>query len=195
MAGLSSPVVAVSFPIMRGYYSTASLQGQPKRDPEVVVRVTIQVLWGWRAPPTPAGQQQQKEGSMSSGTFWEDNDLGRKIVEVLAEVTYQNPDHHLGRPFLTAYQLAILFKRRFPEDSDHLGHPVGGAGSGLQYSLASYLAGQLSRKIRSGEVTNIEGGFLSNRQLLRIEFDDDGETITSSSTSTQYDLSMFRYVD
>ncbi len=146
----------------------------------------IQVLWGWRAPPTPAGQQQQKEGSMSSGTFWEDNDLGRKIVEVLAEVTYQNPDHHLGRPFLTAYQLAILFKRRFPEDSNHLGHPVGGAGSGLPYSLASYLAGQLSRKIGSGEVTNIEGGFLSNRQLLRIEFDDDGETITSSSTSTQY---------
>ena len=52
---------------------------------------------------------------------------------------------------------------------------------------------ELSRKVGNGELSEvIEGGFLSNQQLLRIEFDDEGETITSSSTDSQYDTSLFR---
>ena len=129
---------------------------------------------------------------MGTKNFWEDNDLEQKIVDVLADVTYAKPDHHFGRPFVTAYQLAILFRERYPEEYERFGHPVGGKGSGVQYSLASYLAGQLSRKIRSGQVTRVKGSFLSNEHLLRIEFDDAGETVASSSTYSQYDLSMFR---
>ncbi len=132
---------------------------------------------------------------MSTESFWEDRNLGQKIVDVLGGVTYVEPDHHFGRPFVTAYQLAVLFKERFREDFCDFGHPVGGKGSGVQFSLTSYLAGQLSAKIKSGEITNIEGRFLSNRQLLNIEFDDYGKTITSSLTDSQYDLSMFRLRD
>ena len=33
---------------------------------------------------------------------------------MLAELSYNEADHHFGRPFLTAYQLAILFKERYP---------------------------------------------------------------------------------
>ena len=129
---------------------------------------------------------------MRTGNFWENNDLEQKIVDLLADVTYTESDHHFGRPFVTAYQLAILFKERYPEEFKRFGHPVGGKDSGVQYSLTSYLAGQLSRKIKSGQVTRVKGSFLSNQHLLRIEFDDDGETVTSSSTDSQYDLSMFR---
>lgn len=132
---------------------------------------------------------------MSTESFWEDKDLGQKIADVLASVTYVEPGHHFGRPFVTAYQLAVLFKERFREDFNDFGHPVGGKGSRVQFSLTSYLARQLSGRIKSGEITSIEGRFLSNRQLLRIEFDDDGETVTSSLTDSQYDLSMFRLRD
>jgi hypothetical protein len=131
---------------------------------------------------------------MVTENFWEANDLEEKVIEVLADVTYYKPDHHFGRPFLTAYQLAILFKKRFPEEFGRFGHPIGGRGSGVQFTLASYLAGQLSGKIKSGEIPNVEGGFLSNRKLRQIEFNDSGETVTSSLTESQYDLSMFRYV-
>ena len=132
---------------------------------------------------------------MSTGIIWKDHNLEQKIVEVLADVKYIDPDHHLGRPFVTAYQLAILFKERFPEDFQWLRRPIGGKGSGTKSSLAGYLARQLSRRIKSREITNIEGGFLSNRKLLRIEFNDNGETVTSSLTDSQYDLSMFRLCD
>ena len=131
---------------------------------------------------------------MATENFWETHDLEGKVVLVLEETTYHEPDHHFGRPFLAAYQLAILLKDRFPETFQNLGHPLGGKGSGVPYSFTSYLAGQLSRKINNGEITNVEGGFLSNRQLLEIRFSDEGESVVSSSTDSQYDLSMFRYI-
>ena len=62
LAGLSSPVVAVSFPIMRGYNSTASLQGQPKRDPEVVVRVTDTGALGLESTANACGPATAKGG-------------------------------------------------------------------------------------------------------------------------------------
>ena len=100
--------------------------------------------------------------------------------------------HHLGRPFLTAYQLAILLKKHHPGDFERIGHEVGGRGSNLSYSLSGCLAGQLSRRIKSGEITDIEGGFLSNCRLKLVQFDDYGETVTSSMTGGTCDLSMFR---
>ncbi len=131
---------------------------------------------------------------MTSGNFWNDNDLEEKIVEVLSETNYYQPDHHFGRPFLTAYQLAILVKAKHPQTFASFGHPIGGKDSGVQFSFTSYLAGQLSQKIRDGEIANIEGSFLSNRQLMGIEFNDAGNPVVSSLTGSQYDLSMFRYV-
>ena len=131
---------------------------------------------------------------MTAESFWETHGLQEKFVGLLAEVSYYEPDHHFGRPFLTAYQLAILFKERYPEEFRRFGHPVGGRGSGVQFSLSSYLSGQLSRKIKNGELDNIEGGFLSNRQLRQIDFDDGRSTVTSSVTESQYDLSMYRYI-
>ena len=130
---------------------------------------------------------------MTTANFWESNGLDEKIVGLLAEISYHEADHHFGRPFLTAYQLAILFKERFPEEFRNFGHPVGGKDSGVRFSLSSYLAGQLSRKIKNGEFPNIEGGFLSNRRLQGIEFVDGDSTITSSLTESQFDLSMYRY--
>ena len=130
---------------------------------------------------------------MTGVSFWDGHSMGEKVIEVLAEITYHDPNHHFRRPFLTAYQLAILVKERFPDTFRSFGHPIGGRGSGVSYSFTSYLAGQLSEKIKDRTITNIEGGFLSNEKLEEIEFSDGGESVVSSSTDSQYDLSMFRY--
>ena len=65
---------------------------------------------------------------MGTKNFWEDNDLEQKIVDVLADVTYAKPDHHFGRPFVTAYQLAILFRERYPEEIRTVWAPRWGKG-------------------------------------------------------------------
>ena len=63
----------------------------------------------------------------------------------------------------------------------------------MSYSFTSYLAGQLSERIRNRTITCIEGGFLSNEKLEEIEFIDADAKVVSSLTDTQFDLSMFRY--
>jgi hypothetical protein len=94
---------------------------------------------------------------------WQELDIEDKIIRILKEIPDAAPEHHLGRPFLTAYQIAIEFARRHPEETDQLGFPIGGAGTGQRNSLAQYLAGQLSRNIAAGRLSEVEGGFLSNQ--------------------------------
>ena len=123
---------------------------------------------------------------------WQEHDLEEEIHAILADVQYHRPEHLFGRPFLTAYQLAVEFARRYPQDFAQLGFQIGGKGIGERVSLTQYLAGQLSTRIQSREITDIEGGFLSNQHLNSIIFDHDGQQIESSLTQTPFDLSMFR---
>lgn len=121
---------------------------------------------------------------------WKEHALEEKIEELLDTVPYYETDHHFGRPFITAYQLAILFKERFPSTYESLGHPIGGRGSGEPYSLPTYLARQLSQQIKNHKIRNIEGRwFFSERQ--RLKFDCDSQQITASSNF----VSMFRLKD
>lgn len=130
---------------------------------------------------------------MSNETVWDANCLGPKIVQILRDLKYDG--HHLGRPFVTGYQLAILFKEMFRDDFDRLGYLVGGKGIGREFTLASYLARELSQRIKRHEITNVEGGFLSNERLQSLEFNDAGEPVVSSLTGGEDDAAIFRYVE
>ncbi len=125
-------------------------------------------------------------------SHWQEYNFEQKIVGILVDIQYYKPEHHFGRPFISAYQLAIEFAIRYPSDVARLGYQVGGEGIGERVSLAQYLAGQLSDRIKNHEITSIEGSFLSNLHLSEIIFDNNGQSIKSSLTKTQFDLSMFR---
>jgi len=126
---------------------------------------------------------------------WEEMQFEDKIRSILRETQYVvRPDHHMAPPFLTAYQIAIEFAHRFPDEFQRTGLRIGGQGLGEHNSLAQYIARELSRRIQSPnpEIRDIQGGFLSNKHLLGISFDNDGTRIDSSLTDSQFDLSMFR---
>jgi len=128
-------------------------------------------------------------------SLWQDLDVENKIIQILRDIPDTAPEHHLGRPFLTAYQIAIEFADRHPDDVTRLDFPIGGVGIGQRSSLAQYLARQLSRNISSGQLTQVEGGFLSNQHLNDINFRSGDEIIQSSLTNTNFTLSMFRLRD
>jgi hypothetical protein len=125
---------------------------------------------------------------------WDELDIENKIVDILRQAKGHPEEHHFGLPFLIAYQIAIAFAQLFPSDVEKLGYPVGGEGIGQRNSLAQYLASELSRRIHSGSISNIEGRFLSNQFLKQISFLFGNEVIVSSLTDTQYPLSMFRLI-
>src|SRR2546423_510098 len=95
-----------------------------------------------------------------------------KVCDALDQVTIVHPDgHHLGRPFVTAYQLAIMVDHAHPELKAVLGVEIGGAGTGSHGSLAQYLANQLSKKIKAQEASfPVEGAYISNDYIVEMTF-------------------------
>lgn len=123
---------------------------------------------------------------------WNDLQMDLRILEILGDVHSHAPEHHFERPFITPYQIAIEFRQRFPEDFETIGKPLGGRGTGQHDSLAQYIAGELSRRIRDRRIPNVEGAFLHRAHLRSLAYDgENGETIESSLMQS-YDLSMFR---
>lgn len=124
--------------------------------------------------------------------YWDEFQIESKIMQIL-DTPPRNQSHHFERPFYTAYQIAIEFRRHFPDEFRNLGIPVGGKNSGRHDSLAQYIARELSHRIQRGDVTNIEGAFLHHQDLLKLEYADD-EQVIESSMDKQY-LSMYRRID
>lgn len=125
---------------------------------------------------------------------WESLQLEERIAGILRGVRYHRP-HHFGRPYLTTYQLAIAVDTQYPEVRQQLRYPLGGKGAGRHSSLAQYLARELSRRIRLGIITTIEGAFVSKDAGIEITcYLSSGEAVESSLTDV-YDLSMFRLRD
>ena len=126
-------------------------------------------------------------------SVWEDHDVENKVIAVLTDVHLVNDYHHFGRPYMTAYQLAIHLHARYPEVAQALGVKVGGAGTGERTSLAQYLARELSRRIKSDPHHPVQGAFLSNEAVHELSYEAaNGQLITSSLTGTPFDLSLYR---
>jgi hypothetical protein len=125
-------------------------------------------------------------------SLWDDNNLTELIREILSDVHYAVENHYFGRPFATPYQIAVELSIRHPEVVARIGQPIGGKDTGQYTSLSQYLAGELSRRMQSGQIRNIEGGFLSNQHLNSVSFKTTDGIIASSLTETQYDVSLYR---
>lgn len=124
---------------------------------------------------------------------WEDLAIQSKVVSILAQV--QGGDHHFGRPFMTPYQIDIELDHRYHRQLTPLNRAVGGRGTGVRYSLAQYIALELSKKILSGEIGNIEGRYLLNSHISKLEFNNYGDPLESSLTGNRATLAMFRLRD
>ncbi len=121
-------------------------------------------------------------------SIWQEHSIETRIREILASVPDEG--HHFGRPFLSAYQIAIAFDQRFRSVADSIAKPVGGKDTGRHDSLAKYFANQLSRYIRQGTLPGIEGRFLNGRFLGTLEYNNGSETVASSLGAAN--LSIFR---
>ena len=121
-------------------------------------------------------------------SIWQRHSIEARIREILDSV----PDdgHHFGRPFLSAYQIAIAFDQHHRRQAQLIAKPVGGMHAGRHDSLAKYFANQLSRRIRDGSLTGIEGRYLDGRFLQSLEYRNEGEAVTSSLGRAK--MSMFR---
>jgi hypothetical protein len=120
---------------------------------------------------------------------WEEHHVEEAVLEVLGAAREMSRDHHLGVPFLTAYQIAVEINIRNPKMLHDLQIPLGGAGTGVHHSLAQYLGRELSQRCAG---MGIEGAFLSNRHIEALEFAGGDPNVKSSVVGDAGKISMFR---
>ncbi len=125
---------------------------------------------------------------------WEELRILSKVEEILESVSRESEGHHFGGPFVTIYQIAIEYAQQYPADLERMEYEVGGKDTGVHYSLAQYLAQQLSMRIESGEIETIEGRFISNRYVSNFIFDSGDIHVESSAIGNRAKMSMFRLV-
>lgn len=121
-------------------------------------------------------------------SIWQQHSIESRIRAILASVPHDG--HHFGHPFLSAYQIAIAFRQHHPREAEVIAKPVGGGDTGRHDSLAQYFAHQLSRRIRDGELSGIEGRYLNGQFLDRLQYDNHGQLVVSSLG--QANMAIFR---
>jgi hypothetical protein len=97
--------------------------------------------------------QRMREGSKTiAEEDWHRYKMEERVVEILRSFTAPN---RVGGYILTIYQIAIEFAKRYESDFDAMGRPLGGVGAGYR-ALTVYMANQLSQRIKSGKIHQIE---------------------------------------
>jgi hypothetical protein len=127
---------------------------------------------------------------------WHTYSLDERIFEILRDVQSHEENHHFGRPFITSYQLEVLFTTRYPDVVQALGFPAPLTRVGGRSSLAQTLSRGLSQRIKNNPNYPIEGRWLSRIALQELVLTDESEhSLRSSVAETNVGLAMYRLRD
>lgn len=120
-------------------------------------------------------------------SIWKQEHVPERIIESLENL------NATGYNFVTAYQLAIQFAKDHGEVVDKLAIPIGGKDSGVKKSLASYLAGEIAKRKKVGEMADVDMAFLLTTWIQDIQFKyDNDDSFLSSVTGKKQTISVFR---
>lgn len=115
------------------------------------------------------------------------------IKSILRDCAEYESGHHLRRPFMSAYQIAIEFAQRHPEHPAVKRLAIGGARTGGHQSLAQQVARFLLSITKAPDNKEIEGAFLSHAGLAEMTFrGGSGEEIRVSTLRSEEGHSIFR---
>jgi hypothetical protein len=121
---------------------------------------------------------------------WDKYQMKARVLEILATAP-TDPSDGIGRCFMTPYQIAIAFARRFQADFRRMGRPVGGAGAGDK-TLTQYIANQLSRRIKARKIKDIEMQFLYSRDLKSLIYKHGDAEVVATPNQAGFLTSLFR---
>ncbi len=121
-----------------------------------------------------------------TNTKWDKHQMTEKVRSILDALPKGYPyNGYPGQPYLSAYQIAIEFKRRYPQDFQELGYLVGGKGNGPSYSLSVFIAERLASLIPD-QIPDIEIAFLHSQDLSQVKFT--GGIVASTAYLTVFRL-------
>ena len=114
------------------------------------------------------------------------------LRQILASCPEYEAGHHLGRPFMSAYQIAIRFAEDHPDHGLVGTLCPGGEETETNQSLAQRIARFLSQAIKDGTAGDIEGGFISHACVDDFSFRYKDGQVRVSTLTTAHAHSIFR---
>lgn len=101
------------------------------------------------------------------------------LLQIMDRCREYEPGHPLGRPYMSAYQIAICFAREHPEHPLVQDLDVGGEGTGERRSLAQRIARFLSG-VAQDPGSEVDGAFISHQNIAEFSFDNNGNRVRVS---------------
>ena len=101
------------------------------------------------------------------------------LLQIMDRCREYEPGHPLGRPYMSAYQIAICFAREHPEHPLVQDLDVGGEGTGERRSLAQRIARFLSGAAQDPG-SEVDGAFISHQNIAEFSFDNNGSRVRVS---------------
>ena len=104
------------------------------------------------------------------------------LLQIMDRCREYKPGHPLGRPYMSAYQIAICFAREHPDHPLVQELDVGGEGTGERRSLAQRIARFLSGAAQDPG-SEVDGAFISHQNIAEFSFDNNGTRVRVSDLS------------
>jgi hypothetical protein len=127
-------------------------------------------------------------GQANPEADWHQYKMEERILEILKSIA--DP----ARPSqysLTVYQIAIEFAQRFEPDFLKMGRPLGGAGAGPS-ALTIYMANQLSKRIKTERISQIEMLFLHPADTQSLVYKYKDQQIIATMPATGFAVPVYR---
>ena len=113
---------------------------------------------------------------------------------ILVACKEYQPNHHLGRPFMSSYQIAIRFAAQHPTHHLVQNLKVGGKGVQTFQSLTQRIAQFLSQEITRGAAGDIEAGFISHENIREFSFQHQEGSVEVSTLGSERGHSIYRVI-
>ena len=134
------------------------------------------------------GRLAEEDAKDTPEADWNRFDMKNRVVAILQSLP-EHPDY--GRHCVTIYQIAIEFAKRHGSDFKRMGRPLGGKGAGYR-ALTIYMANQLSKRIKSGDITEIEMQMMHPTYLSNLSYKFEDQEIIVTNVPARYPVSVFR---
>ncbi len=127
---------------------------------------------------------------------WDDFGVQELVLRILRKHA-GDAGQHLGRPYMTADQIALVLKQQYGELFLRLDMPLGGEETEDRPSLAGYIDRQLTQKLRARarDVEGVlEGAALSGCHLEHLCFREGEAEGLCAVANARGEVHLFRFI-
>ena len=127
-------------------------------------------------------------GKTAGGADWYHYRMEERIIDILKSFAFSAQSKQYS---LTIYQIAIEYAKKYESDFKNMGRPLGGVGAGNR-ALTTYMANQISKRIKAEQLKQIEMLFLHPADTQSLIYKYNNQEIVAATATARYPIPVYR---